>query len=580
LLTIRANSSWVFNPYGWVDHWAYLGQANFLLNLREAFPGDPSGDLLPVIWPQYLFSYFLPAMQAEYLLGMVTVFLTTLLLILIVSKSFSEEVSYFIACMWVGSQYALTSMGANYPTGSVILYLVLAIYFLQKNQKFFRGVNLNLLFASVMFTFSFYSAVLSIIYLPSLFIFYFLYHQKPKENHSFFKAIRLPVIQFSTVFVLTTITLQVIYRTYGDGFFFTNSINKLLGFTVGNNYQAPEFSTWLPGASWLLLPLIICFVQICLYAWAKKYKNQNVVILPFFALSIGVMFAQFFVNIFLHQWSLQFMYFNQTIGIYFLSLASIVSIPIMLLSRKKQYLLLASTFLVSITSLLIASSQHYTSQTFLENFPFRPFFLVNPLEGGTNPDPLGFGISTVLIVSLVMFISIVKQKFSAIALSFLIIVNVFSFSPTFGCFACLNAVAREGIIPGVESMSQNQNETLAAATLIDRIDPSRRAKIWFDYKDSLGPVFSQINSVAYLNSEANRVSKSFPNILEQGQPLGSGSSSFKSGDHLLVLSSDARDEEVLFETLKELNFQSTLITRLTSKFSSTHVVYIWLVSVK
>ncbi len=579
LCTTTINSSWIFNPYGWVDHWAYLGQANFLSNLRDSFPGDPSGDLLPVIWPQYLFSHFLPTIAAEYLLGMTTIFLTTLLLILIVSKNFSEPVSYFIACMWVGSQYALTSMGANYPSGSVILYLLLTIYFLQKKQKFFRGINLNLLLASMTFTFSFYSAVLSIIYLPSLFIFYFLYHHSLKENHWNFKAIRLPLTQFSIVFGITTLVLQLIYKTYGDGFFFSNSINKLFSFTVGNDYRAPGLSTWLPGASWLLLPLIVCSVQIYLYTWGKNHKSQGVISAPFFALSLGVMFAQLLVNIFLHQWSLQFMYFNQTIGIYFLSLASIVSMPIMLLSRGKQHLVLVGTFLVSMISLLIANTKYYTSQTLLENFPFTPFFLVDPLEGGTNPDPFRFGISTILIVSIVLFFSIVKQKFSAIALSLLILVNIFSISPTYGCFACAEATSRKGIWPGVESISQNQNGTLEASRLIDALDPLRRSKIWYNELEPLGPVFRQINAVSYLNTEANRISKMFPSVSEGGQPIGSGGSSLRSGDQILVLSSNVRDEEVLFETLKKLEFQSRIVSRENLKFSSTHNIYIWVVSV-
>jgi hypothetical protein len=579
LSIVSVNSSWLFNPYGWVDHWAYFGQANFLLNLRQAFPSDPSGDLLPVIWPQYLLSHFLPNLLAESLLGIFMVLFTTLLLILIVSKNFGETVSYFIACMWVGSQYALTSLGASYPAGFVIFYLLLTIYFLQRKQKFYRGINLNLLLASMTFTLSFYSAVLSIIYLPSLFIFYFLYHSILQEHRWNSKEIRSPVIQFSIVFVFTTIILQVIYNTYGHGFFFSNSINKLLGFTIGNNYRAPGFSTWLPGASWLLLPLIICFIQIYLYTWVKWHKSKITISTPFFALSVSVMLAQLFVNIFLHQWSLQFMYFNQTIGVYFLALASIVSIPIMLWSKGKQCVLLASTFLISIFSLFVANTKHYTSQTFIDNFPFAPFFLVDPLQGGTGPDPLRLGISLVVIIPIVIFISIIKKKFSAIALSILIFINIFSFSPSFGCFACFDAVSRQGIFPGVESMSQNQSATLVVAKFIDRIDRNRTAKIWFNEMEPLGPVFRQINSVSYLNNESNRVSKSFPNISEGEQPLGSGSSSLKSGDQVLVLSSNMKDEEALFGTLKILNLESKLISKQVINFSSTHDIYIWIVSV-
>lgn len=578
LSIVLINSSWLFNPYGWVDHWSYLGQASFLKNLRQAFPSDPSGDLLPVIWPEYLMSHFLPSVPAAYLHGALILFLTTLLLILVVSKNFNETVSYFIACMWVGSQYALTSIGASYPTGFVILYLLATIYFLQKELKFYRGININLLFASVTFTFSFYSAILSIIYLPSLFIFYFLYHRINQTRPWNLKNLRGSVFQFFTVFVFTTIGLQVVYSTYGQGIFFANSINKLMGFTIGNNYRAPSFSTWLPGASWLLLPSIVCFVQIYLYAWKRHRRHEISVSIPFFALSLSVMFAQLFVNIFLHQWSLQFLYFNQTIGIYFLSLASIVSISMMQWSKERQRIVLVITFFTSIVSLILANTNHYTSQTLVENLPFSLFFLADPLHEGTVPDPLRVGISAILIIPILMLITTIKQKFTSISLTMLIVINIFSFSPTYGCFACADATSQKGIWPGVESMLQNQNETLNAAELIDGIDSPRQYKIWYNELEPLGPVFRQINAAAYLNTESNRVSKSFPNILEVDQPIGSGSSSLRSGDQVLVLSSNLRDEEVLFDVLGKLNIQSRLESRQTIQFSSTHQIYMWFVS--
>ena len=142
-LTLVINKSWLYNPYGWVDHWAYLGQSNFLLRLREIYPNDPSGDLLPVIWPQYFLNLILPNEVAVYFHGALSLYITTMVLILIVRKNFGESTSYFIASMWIGSQYVLTSLGASYPTGPVVLYILVAIYFLQRNQKSYKRINIR-----------------------------------------------------------------------------------------------------------------------------------------------------------------------------------------------------------------------------------------------------------------------------------------------------------------------------------------------------------------------------------------------------------------------------------------------------
>jgi len=177
-LALISNSSWLFNPYGWVDHWAYLGHSLDLRNLRDVYPSDPSGDLLPVIWPSAFLYYLFPNVAASYLHGALNLFLSTFLLFQITSKNFGKKEAYLLSTMWLGSQYALTSLGASYPTGSVIVYLLLTIFFLQKNSSRKTRLYVNLVLASIAFTLSFYSALLSIIYLPGLFLFAALYSQE------------------------------------------------------------------------------------------------------------------------------------------------------------------------------------------------------------------------------------------------------------------------------------------------------------------------------------------------------------------------------------------------------------------
>ena len=568
-LTLVINKSWLYNPYGWVDHWAYLGQSNFLLRLREIYPNDPSGDLLPVIWPQYFLNLIFPNEVAVYFHGVLSLYITTMVLILVVRKNFGESTSYFIASMWVGSQYVLTSLGASYPTGSVVLYILVAIYFLQQNQKFYKRINPYLILAFISFALAFYSAILSIIYLPALTIFYLLFHQNRKDISSYSK-IGSFALHFIVTFLFTTLTLQLIYLSYGNGFFFFNNINKLLGFTVGNSYRAPEYSSWLPTATWLILPLVICAVQLYIYIWKGRNHREYSQAIPFFALTLITFAAQLFVNLVVHQWSLQFLYFNQALGIYFLGLSPLIAIPLKNLRNLGNYLVVLLAVCCSLIGIAFANAKQFTALTLLENLPFSGYFIVHPLR---------LAIVVILLLPVLLCISFVKNRYLPVSLSILLLINIFSFSPTFGCFACFDAASRFGIWPGVTSMSQNQSSTLQVARLIDRVDPKRKSKIWYNENEPLGPVFRQVNAISYLNNGSNRVNKSFPNFTEAAQPLGSEGSTLESGDQILVLSSKVEDLNVLSNALKSVKLNAQLKSSHTLEFNPGLYVYFWVVQI-
>ncbi len=72
------NRSWMFDPYGLVDQWAYFGLGHFFPDLRQVLPGQPSGDLLPVIWPSALFQSLLNPTTANAARDIVALLTTSL----------------------------------------------------------------------------------------------------------------------------------------------------------------------------------------------------------------------------------------------------------------------------------------------------------------------------------------------------------------------------------------------------------------------------------------------------------------------------------------------------------------------
>jgi hypothetical protein len=128
-------------------------------------------------------------------------------------------------------------------------------------------------------------------------------------------------------------------------------------------------------------------------------------------------------------------------------------------------------------------------------------------------------------------------------------------------------------------MSQNQASTLKAARLIDQVDPKRKSKIWYNENEPLGPVFRQINAVSYLNNGNNRVTKSFPDVVEGIQPLGSEGSTLVRGDQILVLSSKPGDVKTLFNVLDKINLHADLLSTHVLEFNQEFDIYFWFVLV-
>jgi len=568
-LALISNSSWLFNPYGWVDHWAYLGHSLDLRNLRDVYPSDPSGDLLPVIWPSAFLYYLFPNVAASYLHGALNLFLSTFLLFQITSKNFGKKEAYLLSTMWLGSQYALTSLGASYPTGSVIVYLLLTIFFLQKNSSRKTRLYVNLVLASIAFTLSFYSALLSIIYLPGLFLFAALYSQE-KISIRNIKLLK-GLILFLSIFTMTTILLQIVYSIYGDGFFFENNLKKLMGFTVGNAYRAPPFSQWLPTATWLILPILICGIQILILIQKKRSEKLPHHYSAFIALSVTTFVAQVSVNLLVNQWSLQFMYFNQTLGLYFVSMGAVIAMFFMSITQKDQNKIIVISLLISFFSLNVAKTKDFNSFTPFQILPFTDYVLIHPLRSV---------LMLLIFLLVIMHRGLYFRGFAVVSISALVAVNIFSFSPTFGCFVCFDATARQGIWSGVSNMNQNQSSTIAVSQVIDGFDGKRVFKIWYDETEPLGPVFRQINAVVYLNNGANRVNKSFPEVFEGIQPIGSEGMGLARNDKILVLSSSKDSLNQLIAKLDKMKIATSAINQREALFRDTVPIYILTFSVK
>ena len=303
---------------------------------------------------------------------------------------------------------------------------------------------------------------------------------------------------------------------------------------MGNSYRAPAFSVWLPGATWLVLPASISLAALgCLMVRIRKISkfqfaptDKLLILAPLsFTISLSIQLV-------VHQYSLQFLYFNQTIPIYFLSLGALVHLAISQ-KQEEQYWLTLSGF-TAIAVLLFSRSLDFSSYTFTS-----AIMRVFPLD---SPQLVLF--LSIFIGALTIYLATRIPLLSPLALSVVLLLSVFSFSPTYGCFLCYNASAAT-IQPAPASSSEAiLKNVVHLSSAIDIIDPRRQAKLWFSESEALGPIFRQVNAVTYLNSASSRVSKSFPEFIDLNAPIGSESSGLLNTSVIIILSSDPGSPEV------------------------------------
>ena len=567
LLLSIINTTWLYNPYGWVDQWAYFGQSYFYPRLIQLFPLHPSGDLLPVILPSALFYKILPPLSANLCRDIIflSIFLYTLFLHIrrLTNTTTGLVVTFFAG----GYQYLLSAVGSDYTDGFVIIYYALALYSISRSRVAQETIEKPLLIVSgSMFGCMVYSAILSITYLPTLFLLYVL--NFPDRNISIWTTLINRSLKFTISYLIgfsaTTLFFSFFYWAHADGFFFANNIQKLFMF-VGGGYTAPPFSLWLADASWLIIPagvviassiyLLLYFLRcrtatIVLYSLEEKHVVTLIVLLSFSTMM--------FINLVVKQWSLQFLYFDQTLPITFLGLGVLLGHLKETTSFQMRMLEIGSAALAALFTLWILDHYVVTWHT------------VQNLVKLKSEVVLFIGV---LVTSIFLSLAMCNRTMRSCAVTWLVVLNVFSFSPTFGNFLCWDAFAR---INMPKSLSSNESiflATIKLANFVDRIDSDRIASIWYNENEAFGPLIRQVNAVVYLNSGNKRINKTFPKLNDFGGPIGSEGHIPYSGETLLILSLDVDHLHHAVNSLKERGLTIKRASTSELQLDTTTVIY-------
>jgi len=567
LLATNMNQTWLYNPFGWVDQWAYLGQSYFYPKLVKLFPLHPASDLLPVILPSAFFYKFLSPVYANLFrdIFFLSIFLFSLFLHI---RRFTNVASSFVVIFLAGGyQYLLSAVGSDYTDGYVITYYALSLYCISLSRDTRPTLEKVLLILSgALFACMVYSAILAIVYLPTLFLLYSLnFHDRKVSILSTItnKTIKFFIFYFIG-FGLATFFFSCFYWIHADGFFFINNINKLFGF-IGGAYTAPPLSTWITDASWLILPVgvviastikLFFYFKTCkgveefLYRLEEKHVVKIMVVVSFTTM--------LFINFVIKQWSLQFLYFNQTLPIVFLGVGVLLGHNRVGVISRICLFEIGVVIFSSLLTLWLLDHYVITWQD-VKNF-----------VGIKNVVLL---MIIILFTSLFLSIALLNRFLRFVAIVWLIVLNIVSFSPTFGNFLCWDAFAKENMPKLLSSNHSIFLSTIQLAKFIDKIDPNRRASLWYSELGSLGPLIRQVNAVTYLNSGDKRINKSFPSLNDFSGPIGSEGHVPFSGETLMILSFEANHIQQAEYSLKERGLALKTISTSLLQLDNDTIIY-------
>ncbi len=336
------NASWNYSPIGWVDPWAYVGHFFDPVGLRNSLPKAPSGDLLPLIWPAALLYELTDPVWANYLFKLARFLLAAYFYYLFIKNELGRPTAIVSLVSFVSYKYLLIAMGWDYTDGTVVLFLLLTLFLVSKASDSRGGTKYSWLFLSgVSFGLSISTAILSLVFLPILALFYFSKKAINGHGDSVDLAILMPVVGGVCAIVVLS-TINWLYT--GDFFYFLNTISKLFFFL----HQSRIHGHVDGSSDWLFLPLllILCYpTSLAVRRLLSKNIDNSAIEQDrrealFWILNLASTLILFVLEFRFNQEAVSnFSYFNQSLPFVFASAAGTIIFPLVKNLRRDGQIL-------------------------------------------------------------------------------------------------------------------------------------------------------------------------------------------------------------------------------------------------
>jgi hypothetical protein len=355
LLLLISNTNWTFNPPLSIDPWLYNGFFVRFEQHLKAFAETYYATRLSWIIPGYIIYNLFPPIVANYVLHLAVYYIATLSLYLTLKLTISPKTALFTAVLMGCHPYFFGATGWDYVDGAGIAYYLFTILMLT------CGALLPcwkpfLLMAGIACGATVYTNITWIGLMPTLIIYYYLLNRFHRRN-----SIPFSIFLFGIGILFVSGLLGVInYSINQRFFFFLPSILVAKNLSSQANPWALDWRSWLPRASWLLLPTFVFLGSIWrLFLIRKKLSkseslNPNLPVFQVCCVANGI--AMLIIQI-MGTPVLQISYYaSYLIPFTFLALGSMLNFGI---RRFKSYnLALLTIGITSLTVLLLNDSSN------------------------------------------------------------------------------------------------------------------------------------------------------------------------------------------------------------------------------
>jgi hypothetical protein len=319
---------------------------------------------------------------------------------------------------------------------------------------------------------------------------------------------------------------------------------KLFRF-LGGGFRTPHTSKWLPYATWLILPLSIVLMGL-VYQFRNRSRTAQSSESPYLATMTCLVAIILFIQIVLHQWPAQLLYFHQTLPIYFVCLGALLNELINRLTRLQ----FAGAFALILIAGIVTLKVHDAYAPSIVNFEHPLLMLALLSVGG--------------LVAISGIEGLEKLGALVFLLAFFLL-NIFGFpkfqfSPPLG----LNHSLLD-LNSGVQSAKENFLATLAWTDFIDRLDPERTHYIWYNQFSHFGGLFLQFSAPTYLYQE-RQLNREFPSTHPGAYQQGNSGGTEPSDGMKILIISDKPDSATIGKSAMEHERKLTFVSEETDVF--------------
>lgn len=535
-LFVWINDAWLYDPFGVVDQWAYIGLEYHFPNLIRSFPTQPAGELIGLIGPNAIIYHFLSPLMANKVIGISSFTIVLVLIFFLLDRNVSRRSAIFTTLLLSQYQFFLLSIGSSYTEGRTMVFFTIVLFLLDRASFAIhqRKRNLYLGLAGFFYFMCLNTAILSLVYGFPLLVYYFIM-RKGREGQNIFLNKYSDFFSLAMGFFLGFFIVYVTYLKVGiDKVPMKNNIEKLFWFFIGG-LPTPHLSQWLPSAIWLIFPLSILVTYSILMAKTilLKSKRLSQFELGFASLFFSLVGLLCFTQFVLKQYPLQLLYFHQTLPVYFLCLGLLISPLISQLNSITFFLYSTALFSLGAATLWI-----HNNIDFHRLVAGRPIIILALLVFSLSIIVFISGSKTIANIGLTIFIT---------AFSVLNLVNFVSILPNMD----MNHSPAQ-LSLGLKNSKQNFLATLTWCDYIDVIDPKRSFLLWYNDNSNIGALIRQFSAPTYLY-QAMQFNRVFPSVSPgTSLPGNSGGTTASVGQKILIISEKSDAEELADENLRKV----------------------------